>query len=225
MSLLSDVESLHLEGVPGKNCYNPLILKWERMNILRRLYDWVLSLAESRYGTWALFGIAVAESSFFPVPPDVLLIALAVGAPRKSLRFAGVCTVGSVIGAAIGYLVGWEFYELIGRKIIAFYSAEESYAAVKVLYQEWDAVAVMVAGLTPIPYKVFTIAAGAFQINFATFMLASIISRGARFFLIGALIWWLGPGIKDFIDRYFNWLVILFAILLVGGFVAVKYVI
>jgi membrane protein YqaA with SNARE-associated domain len=196
-----------------------------KLSILRRLYNWVLGLAESRYGNWALFGIAFAESSFFLVPPDVLLIALSVGAPKKALRFAGVCTAGSVLGASVGYLLGWEFYELVGRKIIDFYSAGESYAAVKLLYERWDAVAVMVAGFTPIPYKVFTIAAGAFQINFATFMLASLVSRGARFFLIGALIWWLGPGIKDFIDRYFNWLVILFAILLIGGFVAVKYVI
>ena len=200
-------------------------MNFEKVNILRRLYNWVLSLAETRYGSWALFCIAVAESSFFPVPPDVLLIALAVGAPKKAIRFASVCTVGSVVGASLGYLLGWEFYELVGRKIIAFYSAEESYAAVKLLYQEWDAVAVMVAGFTPIPYKVFTIAAGAFQINFATFMLASLVSRGARFLLIGALIWWLGPSIKDFIDRYFNWLAILFVILLFGGFIAVKYVI
>jgi len=192
---------------------------------LRRLYNWVLSLAESRYGIWALFAIAFAESSFFLVPPDVLLIALSVGAPKKALRFAGVCTAGSVLGASVGYLLGWEFYELLGRKIIDFYSAGDSYDAVKALYERWDAVAVMVAGFTPIPYKVFTIAAGAFKINFATFMLASLVSRGARFFLIGALIWWLGPGIKDFIDRYFNWLAILFAILLIGGFVAVKYVI
>ena len=200
-------------------------MNFEKVNILRRLYNWVLSLAETRYGSWALFCIAVAESSFFPVPPDVLLIALAVGAPKKAIRFAGVCTAGSVLGASLGYLLGWEFYELVGRKIIALYSAEESYAAVKLLYQEWDAVAVMVAGFTPIPYKVFTIAAGAFQINFATFMLASLVSRGARFLLIGALIWWLGPSIKDFIDRYFNWLAILFVILLFGGFIAVKYVI
>jgi membrane protein YqaA with SNARE-associated domain len=200
-------------------------LNFEKVNIIRRLYNWVLSLAETRYGSWALFCIAAAESSFFPVPPDVLLIALAVGAPKKAIRFASVCTAGSVIGASLGYLLGWEFYELVGRKIIALYSAEESYAAVKLLYQEWDAVAVMVAGFTPIPYKVFTIAAGAFQINFATFMLASLVSRGARFLLIGALIWWLGPSIKDFIDRYFNWLAILFVILLFGGFIAVKYVI
>ena len=194
-------------------------------NILRRLYDWVLSLAESPYGIWALFGIAVAESSFFPIPPDVLLLALAVGAPAKSLRFAAVCTVGSLIGAAVGYLLGWGFYDLMGRRIIEFYSAGDRYSEVKALYDRWDAVAVMVAGFTPIPYKVFTIAAGAFQINFATFMLASLLSRGARFFLIGGLIRWLGPGIKLLIDRYFNLLTILFVILLIGGFVIVKYVI
>lgn len=197
----------------------------KRVNLLRRLYDWVLGLAESPYAAWALFGIAVAESSFFPVPPDVLLLALAVGAPKKALRFAAICTAGSLLGAAIGYLLGWGFYDLVGRRIIAFYSAGDRYAEVKALYERWNAVAVMVAGFTPIPYKVFTIAAGAFKINFATFMLASLVSRGARFFLIGALIGWLGPGIRELIDRYFNWLTILFVILLVGGFVIVKYVI
>jgi membrane protein YqaA with SNARE-associated domain len=189
------------------------------------LYDWVLSFADSPYGTWALFFVALAESSFFPIPPDVLLLALSIGAPARAFWFATVCTLGSVVGAAFGYLLGMEFYELLGRPIIEFYSAEDRYQQVKELYNQWDAIAVAVAGFTPIPYKVFTIAAGAFKINFPTFIGASLVSRAARFFLIGGLIWWLGPGIKHFIDRYFNWLTLLFIILLIGGFVFVKYVI
>jgi membrane protein YqaA with SNARE-associated domain len=196
-----------------------------RVNVIRRLYDWVLSFAESPYGTLALFTIAVAESSFFPIPPDVLLLALAVGAPHRALWFALVTTLGSVLGAAIGYFLGLEFYELVGKRIIDFYGAQDRYSQVAQLYRDWDAIAVAVAGFTPIPYKVFTIAAGAFEINFGTFMLTSLLSRGARFFLVGGLIRWLGPGIKRFIDRYFNILTVAFVILLVGGFVIIKYVI
>lgn len=193
--------------------------------LLRNLYEWVLSFAESKYGPWALFLIAVAESSFFPVPPDVLLIALAIGAPLRSFWFALICTAGSLVGAVIGYFIGLEFYELAGRPIIEFYSIQNGYEQVRQLYHDWDSIAVVIAGFTPIPYKVFTIAAGAFEINFFTFLLASAVGRGARFFLVAALIRWIGPGIKDLIDRYFNLCTIIFAILLLGGFLVLKYVI
>lgn len=196
-----------------------------RTNPLRRLYDWVLSFAEKPYGAWALFLVAFAESSFFPIPPDVLLIALSVAKPSRSFVFAGISTLGSILGAAFGYLIGAQFYEVAGRPIIQFYGVEQRYLQVQALYQHYDALAVAVAGFTPIPYKVFTIAAGAFHINFLTFILASIASRGARFMLVGGLIWWLGPEIKRFIDHYFNLLTIVFVILLAGGFVLVKYVI
>lgn len=195
------------------------------VKLLRRLYDWVLGFADKPFGAWVLFVLAFAESSFFPVPPDVLLMALSVGKPRRSFWFAGICTLGSVAGAALGYLLGMQFYELVGRPIIEFYGASERYDTVKQLYENWDALAVGIAGFTPIPYKVFTIAAGAFQINFGVFMLASIASRGARFFIIAALIRWFGPTIKEFIDRYFNLLTVVFMILLVGGFLVVKYLI
>ncbi|GAB4128438.1 MAG: YqaA family protein [Acidobacteriota bacterium] len=192
---------------------------------LRKLYDWVLAFAETPHGTWALFTLAVAESSFFPIPPDVLLMALAVAAPSRAFRFAAICSAGSVLGGVIGYVLGLEFYELLGRPIIEFYSAADAYQRVQQLYRDWDAIAVAVAGFTPIPYKVFTIAAGVFEINFATFLLASIVSRSARFFMIGALIWWMGPRIRAFIERYFNLLTVIFAVLLVGGFILLKYVI
>jgi membrane protein YqaA with SNARE-associated domain len=125
----------------------------------------------------------------------------------------------------VGYLLGYQFYELIGARIIEFYGVEDRYEQVGDLYRRWDAIAVGIAGFTPIPYKVFTIAAGAFSINFVTFMLASLVSRGARFFLVGGLVRWLGPGIKRFIERYFNLLTVVFVILLVGGFILMKYVI
>ena len=196
-----------------------------RANPLRRLYDWVLSFAETPYGPWALFLVAFAESSFFPIPPDVLLIALSVARPSRSFVFAGISTIGSILGAAFGYLLGFQFYELAGHPIIRFYGVEQRYLQVQALYQHYDALAVAVAGFTPIPYKVFTIAAGAFHISFVNFILASIFSRGARFVLVAGLIWWLGPEIKRFIDRYFNLLTVAFVILLAGGFVIVKYVI
>lgn len=191
--------------------------------MLRRLYDWVLHWAETPYGTWALFLLAFCESSFFPIPPDVLLIALAVAIPKKSLKYALVCSAGSVLGGCLGYLIGWQFMEGIGERIIAFYGLTQKYDYIKVLYTNYDAWAIGIAGFTPIPYKVFTISAGAFDINFPVFIIASTISRSARFFLVGGLIYIFGPKIQTFIDKYFNILAIAFTVLLVAGFVVIKY--
>ncbi|MEW6672584.1 MAG: YqaA family protein [Thermodesulfobacteriota bacterium] len=191
--------------------------------MLRRLYDWVLHWAETPYGTWALFLLAFCESSFFPIPPDILLIALAVAVPQKSIRYALVCSVGSVLGGCFGYLIGWRFMELIGNKIIILYNFSDKFNYIKELYQDYGAWAVGVAGFTPIPYKVFTITAGAFDINFLVFLFASLISRSARFFLVGGLIYKFGPAIQSFIEKYFNILAIAFTVLLITGFIAIKY--
>ncbi len=220
MTELQDSPSLPAKVVFPKGLHLLSPFAW-----LRWLYDWVCGLAERPYGSHALFWIAFAESSFFPIPPDVLLIALAVAVPRRSFRFAGICTAGSVLGAAAGYVIGWQFFELVGEPIVRFYAAEAVYSHVQQLYEQWNAVAVAVAGLTVIPFKVFTIAAGAFKVNFVVFILAAVASRAARFFAVGALIWWLGPKIKPFIDRYFNWLAALFVILLLGGFFLVQYIV
>lgn len=192
--------------------------------MLRRLYDWVLHWAETPYGTWALFLLALAESSFFPIPPDVLLIALAISIPTKSFKYAFVCTVGSLIGGAIGYMIGYQFMEIVGLQILEFYGLMTKFNAVGDLYNKYNALAVGIAGFTPIPYKVFTISAGAFGINFPVFLLASAVSRAARFFIVGWLIYKFGPGIRAFIDRYFNILAVVFVILLVGGFVLIRYI-
>ncbi len=192
---------------------------------VRSLYDWVVGLSERPNAVRTLFVIAFAESSFFPIPPDVLLIPLAIGAPRRALRFAALCTVGSSLGALLGYFLGLEFYEVIGQRIVTFYSAGEQYERVQALYQQWDVVAIALAGFTPIPFKIFTITAGVFKINLITFTIVVLLSRGARFFLLGGLIWRFGPSIRNFVDRYFNLLVILFSTLLVGGFFIVKYVV
>jgi len=186
---------------------------------LRRLYDWVLGWADNPYAAWGLFAIAFAESSFFPIPPDILLIALGVALPLRAFRFALITTVGSVLGGAFGYLIGHEFFSLIGEPIVRFYSAEEQYERIAELYRQYDALAVAVAGLTPIPYKVATITAGFFDVDFWRFLMASAASRSLRFFLIGGLIRALGPQVRTFIEKYFELLSIVALIMLVGGFV------
>ena len=192
---------------------------------MRGLKAWVEGFAEKPGAGWALFAIAFAESSFFPIPPDVLLIALAMSVPAKSFRYALVCSLGSVLGGMFGYLIGLEFYDLVGRKIIEFYSLQEQYAAVKILYDQNAFLAIAIAGFTPIPYKVFTIAAGAFQVSFATLVYASTVSRPARFCLVAALFFFFGARIKPLIDKYFEALTLAFVILLVAGFVIVKYLV
>ncbi|CAN5860224.1 YqaA family protein [soil metagenome] len=190
---------------------------------LRRLYDWVLHWADRPTGPLALFVLAFAESSFFPIPPDVLLIALALGRPRRALWFASIATLGSVLGGIGGYYIGLGLFEQLGRPILEWYNAMEKFDTVGQLYRENLVLALGTAGFTPIPYKVFTIAAGAFSIPLIPFVVISAISRGLRFFLVATLIFYFGPPIKRFIDRYFNLLTILFVVLLVGGFVAVRF--
>ena len=191
--------------------------------MLRRLYDWVLHWAATPYGTCALFLLAFAESSFFPIPPDVLLIAMCVARPDKSLKYALVCSIGSIFGGCLGYLIGWHFMASVGIRIVDFYGLTDKVAYIETLYNTYDAWAVGIAGFTPIPYKVFTIAAGMFKINFTVFVLASMVSRSARFFLVGGLIYRFGPRIQRFIDRYFNLLAVTFTVLLVGSFILIKY--
>ena len=146
---------------------------------VRGVYDWVLGWADHKYGSVALFVLAVVESSFFFIPPDVLLIALCVGRPRRSFHFAAICTVGSVLGGIVGYLIGYQLFELIGRPILDLYGAQETFARVGELYRENLVASLGVAGFTPIPYKVFTIAAGAFKVAIVPFILISTVSRGA----------------------------------------------
>ena len=191
---------------------------------IRSVYDWVLGWADSPYGPLALFLLALVEASVFFIPPDVLLIALSIGLPKRGLFFAAICTAGSVVGGLIGYYIGWQLYELIGRTIIDFYNAGEAFQRVGELYNANLTLALGTAGFTPIPYKVFTIAAGAFAVPVVPFVVISAVSRGARFFLVAGLIRLWGPQIRAFIDRYFNLLTVLFVVVLVLGFVVLKYV-
>ncbi len=209
-------------------------LRWTR-----RLYDWMLSWGNSKHGLRALFLLSLAEASFFPVPPDALLIALCMGAHKKWKRFALICSIGSVIGGAVGYAIGYGAFDLIGSKIlewIAAISGTESgqmldtarywFNEKEVYGMRVGAWAVGIAGFTPIPYKVFTIAAGFFKMSFPVFMLASAISRSLRFFAVAGCIGLLfekyGPRIEKAIDKYFNLLAVGFVVLLVLGFASLK---
>ncbi len=180
--------------------------------------EWIQTPA----GIWALFFIAVAESSFFPIPPDVFLIALCIAVPKKSFRYAAICAIGSVMGGVIGYGLGLGFMDTLGMRILDWYGLQDKYAVVQDLYQRYDAWAVGAAGFTPLPYKLFTITAGAFKIDFATFFFVSLVARSARFFLVAALIYRFGAPVQYFIKRYFNILSIVFLALLIGGFILIK---
>jgi membrane protein YqaA with SNARE-associated domain len=182
------------------------------------LLQWTIHWAQSPYGAAALFVLAFAESSFFPIPPDVLLIALAIISPPLALLYAAICTVGSVLGGMFGYLIGLKG----GKPILERFVTREKIVAVHNAFDRYNVWAVGIAGFTPIPYKVFTIAAGVFYINFRLFVLASFLGRGGRFFLVGGLILAFGPEIQTLLTTYTNWASLLFIALLVGGFLALR---
>lgn len=192
------------------------------MNIVRRTYDWVLHWADTPWGAVALFLLAFAESSFFPIPPDVLLIALCLGCAARSFKYALICTIGSVMGAMMGYGIGMYLWQSVESWFIPSIFSAEAFASVAETYEKYNFWAVFTAGFTPIPYKLFTITAGICDIDFVKFVLASIVARAGRFFLVAWLIWKFGPTIKGFIDKYFNLLAIAFTILLIGSFAIIN---
>lgn len=190
---------------------------------LRRLYDWVLSWADTPWGVPALVALSFAEASFFPIPPDPLLMALCLGAPSRSLRIAAWATFASVVGGIAGYLLGAGAWSLVSDFFYTWVPGvtPDAFATVQDMYDRWDFRAVFLAGLTPLPYKIFALSAGVFAINFPVFVFASALSRGLRFFLVAGLIWKFGAPVTRFIDRYFNLLTLLFGVLLVLGFIVV----
>lgn len=191
-------------------------------NIIRRVYDWVLHWAHTPYGVWALFILAFTESSFFPIPPDVLLIALAISIPIRAFRFAFICSLGSVLGGLFGYFIGYQLMDLVGMPIIQFYGIVDKYEMVRKSYEDYNALIVFTAAFTPIPYKLITITAGASKVNILIFLIASIVGRSLRFYMVAWLVHHFGEQIKTFIDKYFNLLTILFTVILILGFVVVK---
>ena len=193
----------------------------------RRLYDWVIHFAHTKHGATALFVLSFAESSFFPVPPDVLLGPLALGAPKKWLRFALACSIASVLGGILGYCIGMFLWSLIGQWAYAHLGGigltEANFEKFQTAYDKWDFWIVFTCGFTPLPYKVCTISAGVAGINFFGFLVASTISRSARFFIVAGLMGWKGEKIRPFVEKYFNWLSLAFVILLIGGFLVIKW--
>lgn len=207
---------VHLEPVVVKP---PEVPAWA---IHRRMYDWVLRLAHTRHGTLALFLLSFAESSFFPIPPDVLQIALTLEKRSKAFYYAFVSTVGSVLGGVAGYGIGWGLWELVEGPFYRYIAPKETFDQVAQLFDKYDFWAIFIAAFTPIPYKVFTVSAGVFHLSLVMFIVASIIGRGARFFIVAGLLYKFGAPIKTFIERYFNLLTIVFTLLAVGGFALLK---
>ncbi len=192
-------------------------------NILKKTYDIVLGWAAHKNAVVFLFVLALAEASFFPIPPDVMLIAMGLAVPKKAFKWAGICLAGSVVGGIIGYGLGYYFMALVGDKILQFYHLTDKYDQVRQLYQHYEAWAVAAGGFTPLPYKLFTITAGAFRINFPVFVLASLVSRAMRFYLVAGLIYFFGPKVRYFLENYFNLFTIVFILLLLGGYVILKW--
>lgn len=191
--------------------------------MLRKLYDTTITLADHPKALWILAVISFAESSFFPIPPDVLLLPMILAAPTKAWRIAFVCSTSSVLGGIFGYIIGAYFFDVVGQPIVDFYHLQSQFERFSALYNEFGAIIVAVAGFSPIPYKVFTIASGVTNLDINTFIVASAVSRSARFFLVAALLWKYGGPIREFIEKHLAKLTLLFCILLVGAFVLLKY--
>lgn len=193
--------------------------------MLRSLYDWTMRLAGHRHAIWALAAVSFIESSVFPIPPDVLLIPVVLANRPRAFHIAAVCTAASVIGGFLGYAIGFYLFESLGRPVLAFYHALEKYEQMQDLFAEWGAWIIIVKGMTPIPYKLLTIASGALHFDLLQFSIASVISRSLRFFLLAALLWRFGKPIQTFIEERLMLLTTLFAVLLVGGFLIIRFLV
>jgi membrane protein YqaA with SNARE-associated domain len=192
--------------------------------MLRRLYDWVIRLAAHPRALWVLGVIAFLESSVFPIPPDVMLIPMVLADRTRAFRIALVCTVCSVLGGLLGYAIGFYFFETIGEWVVRTYGLQASLAAFRDSFAHYGIWIILIKGLTPIPYKLVTIASGAAHFDLFTFVWASIVTRGLRFFLVAALLWQFGEPIRSFIEKRLTLLTWLFLIALVGGFVAFHHI-
>ena len=191
--------------------------------MLQRLYARTLYIAAGPHALMALMAVAFAESSFFPIPPDILLIPMILARPRGAWRLAALCTLASVAGGLLGYAIGYFLFDAIGRPILQYNHAMAGYEALKAGFAQWGVWIIIVKGMTPIPYKLVTIASGAVQFSLVSFIGASIISRSLRFFLVAALLWQFGDAAREFIERRLMMVTTLFAVALIGGFVALRY--
>lgn len=194
-------------------------------NFIRKIYDWVLHWSDTPYGVPALFLLSFSESSFFPIPPDVLLIALAVSKPKKAFYYAAVCSAASIIGGILGYGIGWTMWGAVSGFFFDYIPGftTENFEFIRQKYELYNFWVVFTAGFTPIPYKLITITAGVFNINFLMFVFASAVSRSLRFLLVSAIIYRFGSPIKMWIEKYFNLAATIFTLLMIGGFLIIKY--
>jgi membrane protein YqaA with SNARE-associated domain len=191
--------------------------------VINRLYSRTLAIAAHRHAMAAMALISFAESSFFPLPPDVLLVPMTLARPRRAWLIATVCTITSVVGGYVGYAIGYFLFDTVGRPLLEFYHAMDKYEAFKSAFAEWGAWIIVLKGLTPIPFKLVTIASGAAQFNLVSFTLAALVSRSLRFFLLAALLWRFGEPIREFIERRLMLVTSLVAAALVGGFILLRY--
>lgn len=189
--------------------------------MLRRLYNWTMALAASPYALWALAAVSFMESSFFPIPPDVIMIPMIIAAPRRAFLIAGIAVVSSVLGGLLGYYIGAVLFDLIGQPIFDFYGKSDAVAAFSVKFNAYGAWAVLVAGVTPFPFKVITIMSGVTGLSLPVFIVSAIIARALRFFLVAALLWKFGAPIRDFIERRLGLMFVIFCVLLFGGFLLI----
>lgn len=191
--------------------------------MIRSLYNWTLRLADTKHALWALAFISFIESSVFPIPPDVLLIPMVLARPSRAFLIAGVCTLASVAGALLGYAIGALLFDTVGQPVLEFYGKTDSFSAFEARYAEWGAWAVLIAGVTPFPFKVITILSGAANLSLPVFVISSIIARGLRFFIVASLLYQFGPAIRDFIEKRLGLVFTLCVVLLVGGFALLRY--
>ena len=196
----------------------------KKENPIRRLYQWTVSWADRPGGTYALFFIALAESSFFPIPPDILLIALCFGARQKWAKYAFVCTLGSVLGGILGWSIGWGLRETVAMPLLGMFDPSgHTQEKIQVWYNAYGFWGILIAAITPIPYKVFTVFSGMMNYNLPMLVLASILGRGFRFYVVAGMIRTFGPTVKPFIEKNLEWCFLMGTGLLIGGFVVIKY--
>ena len=191
--------------------------------MIRQLYDWTISLAEHPRALWALALVAFVEASVFPIPPDILMIPMIIAAPKRAFAIATVATVASVLGGMLGYFIGWGLFESVGKPVLDFYGKSDEFSRFSERYNQFGPWAVLIAGVTPFPYKVITILSGSTGLSVPVFILSSVIARSIRFFLIAGLLWKFGSPIRDFIERRLGLMFTLFVVILLAGFYAVRY--
>ncbi|SLN40307.1 SNARE associated Golgi protein [Aquimixticola soesokkakensis] len=191
--------------------------------MLKRLYAWTLAQAQSRHALWILAFVAFVESSVFPIPPDILMIPMIIARPKAAFKIAGIATLASVLGGMFGYLIGYALFDVVGQPVLELYGKAAQAEAFSARFNDWGAWAVLIAGVTPFPYKVITIMSGWTQLSLPVFILSSVVARALRFFVVAALLWKFGAPIRDFIEKRLGLVFIAFCVLLVGGFVLLKY--